>query len=218
MQRNLRLVVDVAKRFTGRGLSLLDLIQEGNIGLMRAAERFQYQKGCKFSMYATWWVRQSMSRALADQSRTIRIPVHKTEAWQRMTKTSQQLAQQFGQESTTEEIGHVLGLHAERVEETMQVFLEPVSLDNSLSHDDLGLVDCLPDETLTPPDKTIQDTQINAQLHQVLRMRSPREEQIILMRFGLDRDHALTLAEIGKTMKVTRERIRQIEGLALKKL
>ena len=218
VQRNLRLVVDLAKRFTSRGLGLLDLIQEGNVGLMRAAERFQYQKGFKFSTYATWWVRQGILRAIADQSRTIRVPVHTTEAWQRMTKTSHRLAQQLGRDPKHEEIGEALGIQPARVQETMQAFLEPVSFDNPTGDDETFLGDFIPDETLTPPDENIQEEQVKTHLNRVLCTLTPREEQIIRMRFGLGQDHSMTLEEVGKTMNVTRERIRQIEVIALKKL
>ena len=218
VQRNLRLVVDLAKRFTSRGLGLLDLIQEGNVGLMRAAERFQYQKGFKFSTYATWWVRQGILRAIADQSRTIRVPVHTTEAWQRMTKTSHRLAQQLGRDPKHEEIGEALGIQPDRVQETMQAFLEPVSFDNPTGDDETFLGDFIPDETLTPPDENIQEEQVKTHLNRVLCTLTPREEQIIRMRFGLGQDHSMTLEEVGKTMNVTRERIRQIEVIALKKL
>ncbi len=218
VQRNLRLVVDLAKRFTGRGLGLLDLIQEGNVGLMRAAERFQYQKGFKFSTYATWWVRQGILRAIADQSRTIRVPVHTTEAWQRMTKTSHRLAQQLGRDPKHEEIGEALGVHPDRVKETMQAFLEPVSFDNPTGDDETFLGDFLPDENLTSPDEDIQEGQVKTHLNRVLCTLTPREQHVIRMRFGLGQDHSLTLEEVGKTMNVTRERIRQIEVIALKKL
>jgi len=218
VQRNLRLVVDLAKRFTGRGLGLLDLIQEGNVGLMRAAERFQYQKGFKFSTYATWWVRQGILRAIADQSRTIRVPVHTTEAWQRMTKTSHRLAQQLGRDPKHEEIGEALGVHPDRVQETMRAFLEPVSFDNPTGDDETFLGDFLPDENLTSPDEEIQEEQVKTHLNQVLCTLTPREEHVIRMRFGLGQDHSLTLEEVGKTLNVTRERIRQIEVVALKKL
>jgi RNA polymerase primary sigma factor len=218
VQRNLRLVVDLAKRFTSRGLGLLDLIQEGNVGLMRAAERFQYQKGFKFSTYATWWVRQGILRAIADQSRTIRVPVHTTEAWQRMTKTSHRLAQQLGRDPKHEEIGQALGIQPDRVQETMQAFFEPVSFDNPTGDDETFLGDFLPDENLTSPDETIQEEQVKTHLNRVLCTLTPREEHVIRMRFGLGQDHSMTLEEVGKTMNVTRERIRQIEVIALKKL
>ena len=218
VQRNLRLVVDLAKRFTGRGLGFLDLIQEGNIGLMRAAERFQYQKGFKFSTYATWWVRQGILRAVADQSRTIRVPVHTTEAWQRMIKVSHQLAQKLGREPSHEEIALALAAKPERVQQTMQAFWEPISLDQPNAEGEQFLDECLPDEQASPPDERLQEEQMRTQLHRLLRVLTPREEQVIRLRFGIGNGQSRTLEEVGKLLNVTRERIRQIEVLALKKL
>ena len=218
VQRNLRLVVDIAKRFTGRGLAFLDLIQEGNVGLMRAAERFQYRKGFKFSTYATWWVRQGILRAVADQSRTIRVPVHTTESWQRMIKISHRLAQKLGREPSQEEIALALATNPERVQQTMQAFLEPISFDQPNVDGETFLEDCLPDNTTPAPDTNIQEEQMRFQLHRLLGFLTPREAQVIRLRFGIDHEKSRTLEEVGKLLNVTRERIRQIEVLALKKL
>ena len=218
VQRNLRLVVDIAKRFMGRGIGLLDLVQEGNIGLMRAAERFQYRKGFKFSTYATWWVRQGILRAIADQVRTIRIPAHATEAWQRMVKTSRRLAQQLGREPHHEEIARTLAISPERVRQTTQAFLEPVSLDQPRPDNEKFLGDCIPDTHATPPDAHIEDEQEKDHVHRMLNVLPPREGQVLRLRFGIGDGRPRTLREVGAIMRVTRERIRQIEGIALKKL
>lgn len=218
VQRNLRLVVNQAKRFTGRGLSLLDLIQEGNVGLMRAAERFQYRKGFKFSTYATWWVRQGILRAVADQSRTIRVPVHTTEAWHRMTKTTTRLAQQLGREPRSEEIARALDVSTERVQETTQAFFEPISLDHPTSDGEQFLGDFIPDDNAAAPEDTIHDEQTKTQLNHILGILTPREERVIRLRFGIGNGQPRTLKQVGDTMNVTRERIRQIETVALKKL
>lgn len=218
VQRNLRLVATVAKRFTGRGMSLLDLIQEGNIGLVRAAERFQYRKGFKFSTYATWWIRQGISRAIADQGRTIRVPVHATEAWQRMVRVSHQLAQQLNREPDEEEIARTMAISPERVRHMTQTFLDPMSLDQPRNEGENPLGDCLPNTQAVPVDVRIQDEQQKVQLHRMLGVLSPREEQVLRLRFGIDDEESRTLEEVGAIMQVTRERIRQIEALALKKL
>ena len=218
VQRNLRLVVDIAKRFTGRGLAFLDLVQEGNIGLMRAAERFQYRKGFKFSTYATWWIRQGILRAVADQSRTIRVPVHTTEAWQRMIKVSHRLAQKLGREPSHEEIALALATNPERVQQVMQAFLEPISFDQPNADGETFLEDCLPDDNAPAPDTNVQEEQVRSQLHRLLGFLTPREEQVIRLRFGIGNEKSRTLEEVGKLLNVTRERIRQIEVLALKKL
>ena len=215
---NLRLVVDVAKHYTGRGLSLLDLVQEGNIGLMKAAERYQYRKGFKFSTYATWWIRQGITRALADQSRTIRIPVHQTEASHRILRVMRRLGQQFGRPARLEEIAHVLRMRPERLRETVLAFQEPVALETPISDGDTQFGDMIPDQQAVPPDAHVHRSELTEQLDRILSILTPREQTVIRLRFGIGYDEASTLEQVGQSLSVTRERIRQIEAKALKKL
>jgi RNA polymerase primary sigma factor len=215
---NLRLVVDVAKHYNGRGLGLLDLIQEGNIGLMKAAERYQYRKGFKFSTYATWWIRQGITRALADQSRTIRIPVHMTESSHRIVRTARRLAQQLGREPRAEEVGKVLCLRPERIRETMQVFQEPISLENPVGDGEGLLGELIADRNSITPDAHVHTTELTRELDRILGTLTPREQTVIRLRFGIGQDESFTLEQVGRNLSVTRERIRQIEAKALKKL
>jgi len=215
---NLRLVVDVAKRYTGRGLALLDLVQEGNIGLMKAAERYQHRKGFKFSTYATWWIRQGITRAIADQSRTIRIPVHQTEASHRILRVSRRLGQQFGRTARLEEIANVLRMRPERLHETMQAFQEPVALETPLGDGDTQFGEMIPDQLAVPPDAHVHRTEMTTQLDRILSTLTPREQTVIRLRFGIGHEEGRTLEEVGQNLSVTRERIRQIEAKALKKL
>jgi len=215
---NLRLVVDVAKHYTGRGLSLLDLVQEGNIGLMKAAERYQYRKGFKFSTYATWWIRQGITRALADQSRTIRIPVHQTEASHRILRVMRRLGQQFGRPARLEEIAHVLRMRPERLRETVLAFQEPVALETPIGDGDTQFGDMIPDQQAVPPDAHVHRSELTHHLDRILSTLTPREQTVIRLRFGIGYDEASTLEQVGQSLSVTRERIRQIEAKALKKL
>lgn len=215
---NLRLVVDVAKHYTGRGLTLLDLVQEGNIGLMKAAERYQYRKGFKFSTYATWWIRQGITRALADQSRTIRVPVHQTEASHRILRVTRRLGQQFGRPARLEEIAHVLHMRPERLHETVQAFQEPVALESPIGDGDTQFGEMIPDQRAVSPDAHVHRTELTQQLDRILSTLTPREQTVIRLRFGIGYDEACTLEQVGQNLSVTRERIRQIEAKALKKL
>ncbi len=215
---NLRLVVDIAKHYTGRGLTLLDLVQEGNIGLMKAAERYQYRKGFKFSTYATWWIRQGITRGLADQSRTIRIPVHQTEASHRILRVTRRLGQQLGRPARIEEVAEVLRMRPERLHETVQAFQEPVALEKPVGDGTTEFGELLPDLQAVPPDTNVHLTEMAQQLERILGMLTPREQTVIRLRFGIGYDQACTLEQVGQSLSVTRERIRQIEAKALKKL
>jgi RNA polymerase primary sigma factor len=215
---NLRLVVDVAKHYTGRGLTLLDLVQEGNIGLMKAAERYQYRKGFKFSTYATWWIRQGITRALADQSRTIRIPVHQTEASHRILRVTRRLGQQLGRPARLEEVAHALRMRPDRLLETTLAFQEPVALEKPVGDGSTEFGELLPDLQAVPPDAHVHRTEMSHQLERILSTLTPREQTVIRLRFGIGQDQACTLEQVGQSLSVTRERIRQIEAKALKKL